>query len=544
MNKTKTILIAILTVAFFVRLAGINYGLPLWVVPDEPGSVFGALKMIELKSLIPANHVGEFLNVLYYPPFISYLYIIPFSFLLGIKYIFAGMPMAEFKNFAILDLSWFFITARFFSVILGTMTVWLVYKISKNLFKRDAPALLSAGFLSLALLHVSFSHWTRHWVWATFLLSLIIYILSREDFLPKKKYLLASLIAGIGMGVNYQVGLSTFFMIFWFFFYDKLKLKETLREKWPYAAISAFLGLFLLTIYVYPATTGARDLFADGKISFLDGFIFYFKNFLKTEPAFMVLAAIGFIFSYFNNKKFFYAFSSFIVFYITLFDLIYLNNGRYILMLYPIFAVAAGYGVYTLWKVSPSKAKPYVLSIFLTAFVFMGANTLKFDYLLIKNDTRKQVLAWAILNIPEGSKVIVATPLTRFPSTPEAIKEQESIDPFSLRNIDRAEIKLEPKYRNGKKFHALNLYTVNNSWFEENLEKHIKNGNYQYFVFSPTLLEQKNVSSALYQQAKTIKIFNGFNNEKMDMVEDNGGGFKNIFNLKNSGPTIIVKKLY
>ena len=186
MNKTKIILIIILAASFWVRIFGINYGLPLWVVPDEPGSVFGALKMIELKSLIPANHIGEFLNVLYYPPFISYLYIIPFSFLLGLKFLFAGVSITEFKDFVMLDLSWFFIIARLFSVIIGTTTVWLVYKISKNIFEKEAPSLLSAGFLSLALLHVSFSHWTRHWVWATFLLTLIFYLLSKKVFSPRK----------------------------------------------------------------------------------------------------------------------------------------------------------------------------------------------------------------------------------------------------------------------------------------------------------------------------------------------------------------------
>ena len=544
MNKTKIILITILATAFLVRIFGINYGLPLWVVPDEPGSVFGALKMIELKSLIPANHIEEFLRVLYYPPFISYIYIIPFSALLGLKFIFADIPMADFKNFAMLDLSWFFIIARFFSVILGTATVWLVYKISKNLFEKEAPALLSAGFLSIALLHVSFSHWTRHWIWATFLLTIIIYFLSRQDFSPKKKYLLASLVAGIGMGINYQVGLSIFFMLFWFFFYDNLSLKKILKERWSYGAIVIFLSLFVLTIYIYPATTGARDLFADGKISFLDGCVFYFKNLLKTDPAFLFFTLFGFIVSFIYQKKYFWSAFIFSLFYIALFDLIYLNNGRYILMLYPIFAITAGYGAYKLLKLNSFKARFCATIAVSTAFIFMGANTIKFDYLLIKNDTRKQVLDWAIKNLPEESKIVVAAPLTRFPSTLEAIKEQESIDVFSLRNIDRAEKNIDQSKRKGKKFHALNLYTVKELWFAENLENYIKKEKYQYFIYNPFLLEKKNVPLYFYSQGITLKTFKGFDNEKLDMVEDNGGGIKNIYNLKNSGPTIIIKKLF
>lgn len=544
MNKTKTILIAVLAIAFLVRLAGIDYGLPLWVVPDEPGSVFGALKMIELKSLIPANHIGEFLNVLYYPPFISYLYIIPFSVLLGLKFIFANMPMAEFKNFAILDLSWFFIIARFFSVALGTATIWLVYKISKNIFKKEEPALLSAGLLSLAILHASFSHWTRHWIWATFLLALIMYLLSREDFSTKKKYLLASLVAGMGMGINYQVGLSTFFMLFWFFFYDKLSFVKHLKERWVYGALGIFLGLFILTLRIYPATTGARDLLADGKIAVLDGFIFYFVSLLRTEPLFLFFIAAGFIFSFFHHKKYFLSSFLFVLFYITIFDIIYLNNGRYIIMLYPVFAVTGGYGAYKLWKITPIKFRHYAFSAIALAFIFMGANTIRFDYLLIKNDTRIQALKWANTNIPERSKIVILAPLTRLPSLPEAIKEQETIDAFSLRKIDYAEQNITQDERKEKKFHALNLYTVKESWLSKNMEQYIKDEKYEYLIISPSLANIKKVPPALYTTGTELKIFHGFNNEKMDMVEDNGGGLKNIYSLKNSGPTIIIKRLY
>ena len=212
-------------------------------------------------------------------------------------------------------------------------------------------------------------------------------------------------------------------------------------------------------------------------------------------------------------------------------------------MLYPVFAIVAGYGAFKAYEIASSNIKPYVFSAISITFVFMAINVIKFDYLLVKNDTRKQTLDWAMKNLPEGSKVIVAAPLTRFPSTPEAIQEQESIDAFSLRNIDRAEKNLGQK-RKGKTFHALNLYTVKNSWFQEKLDEHIKKEKYQYIIFNPALLERKNVSANFYSSGETLKIFEGFYDEKMDMVEDNGGGFKNIYNLENSGPTIVVKKLY
>ena len=225
MNKTKIILIAILTVSFLVRFAGINYGLPLWVVPDEPGSVFGALKMMELKTLIPANHIGEFLNVLYYPPFISYLYIIPFSILLGFKFLFANIPAADFKNLAIIDLSWFFIIARFFSVIIGTITVWLVYKISKIFLKRCFGAVICGLFVS-CFAPCQFLPLDAALGLGDFFIDLDYLLPLKTRFFAKKKYLWASLVAGIGMGINYQVGLSTVFMLFWFFFTTSCRLEK------------------------------------------------------------------------------------------------------------------------------------------------------------------------------------------------------------------------------------------------------------------------------------------------------------------------------
>ncbi|MEK9170042.1 MAG: hypothetical protein AAB674_00130, partial [Patescibacteria group bacterium] len=86
--QPKLILVYILIFSFLVRLAGIGYGLPLWLIDDEPPFTLAALKMIQLKTLLPAFHMEEFKAFLYYPPYLSYLYLLPFSILLGVKYLF------------------------------------------------------------------------------------------------------------------------------------------------------------------------------------------------------------------------------------------------------------------------------------------------------------------------------------------------------------------------------------------------------------------------------------------------------------------------
>ena len=66
----------ILLLALVLRLWGITYGFPLFLVNDETPHVYGALKMIELKTLIPAFHQEEFSKVLYYPPLLSYFFLV------------------------------------------------------------------------------------------------------------------------------------------------------------------------------------------------------------------------------------------------------------------------------------------------------------------------------------------------------------------------------------------------------------------------------------------------------------------------------------
>ena len=85
--NSRRILFVILVFAFLVRVAGIGYGLPLWLIADEPPFTLGALKMIELKTVIPRFHVEEFRSILYYPTYISYFLLPAFSGILAIKYL-------------------------------------------------------------------------------------------------------------------------------------------------------------------------------------------------------------------------------------------------------------------------------------------------------------------------------------------------------------------------------------------------------------------------------------------------------------------------
>ncbi len=552
---SKKIIFLIIGAAFLVRIFGINYGLPLWLVADEPPFIFGALKMIELKTLIPALHTEAFQKALYYPPFLSYFYLIPFGVFLGLKYLFIGGGLENFKNVIVVDPSGFFLIARFFAAILGTATVWLVYKISKNIFKSEAAAFLAAGFLAFAFIHVNFSHWGRHWIPVTFAFSLVIYALSREDFSPKRKYLTASLIAGIGAGVNYQAAISAIFILLWFIFYDRLLSVKIFREKWIYASICLFLGFVLLTYFLYPAglVVGKRDIIGERNLSgFLEGYVFHASNLFYNDPAILLFLLLGLILSFFYNRKYFWVTSGFIFSYIAVFYILVFHVDRYILMLFPLFAITAGYGLFTLWKKISVKLRFLVVGLGIISFIFSIAMVAKFDWLLLRNDTRIQAINWFKSSVPTGSKAAILVRSMRMPTTAEAVKELERIDKGALRQVDFAELALANK----GKYYILNLCNVNSGEFFGKIKEYLTENHYEYFIIENSLANKKLITD-IRKTDMAIKTFDGFTNGAEDVVNWFGGGarnsydtvpwfaggWKNIFKLKDNGPQIVIVKL-
>ncbi len=554
--KPKNILFLILGAAFLVRILGINYGLPLWLVDDEPPFVFGALKMLELKTLIPALHSDAFKAALYYPPFLSYFYLIPFSVFLGIKYLFIGGGLETFKNIIVSDPSGLFLIARFLTAILGTVTVWLVYKISKNIFKSEAAALLSAGFLAFGFMHVNFSHWGRHWIPVAFMFSLVMYVLSREDISPKRKYLMASLIAGIGAGVNYQAAISVVFILLWFIFCDRLLSTKIFREKWIYASVGLFVGSILLAYFLYPTglVVGEKNIIGPVRnlSGFLEGYVFHATNLFYNDPAILLFIVIGLILSFFYNRKYFWVAGGFIFSYIAVFYILVFHVDRYILMLFPLFAITAGYGLFELWQKISIKLRFLVVGLGMISFIFSIAMIVKFDWLLLKNDTRIQAINRIESSIPNGSKMAVLGRLMRMPTVPEEIKELEKIDKGALRQVDFAELALAKKER----FRVLNLSNVNFGEFSGKIKEYLTKNNYEYFIVENSLLNKKIISD-IGRTGTVIKIFNGFIDQSGDIVNWFGGGgqnsydtipwfiggWKKMFWLKNNGPQIIIFKL-
>jgi len=543
----KHILWQILLLAFLLRLAGVGYGLPLWIVGDEPPFVTATLKMMELKTVLPVLHQGEFKPTLYFPPYLSYLYLIPFSLMLGVKYLFFTGTLVAFKNFIVSDLSHFFILARIINVVLGTLTVWLVYKISKNIFKKELAALLSAAFLAFSTLHVYLSFVARDWVPAVFLFVLAIWFLSHPGWSFKKRYIAGALTSGVACGVSVIAGFSMLFILFWYLFYEKHSIADAFKEKILYAALFIFLGLAAISVAVFPFGFHLSSGHSVGAGKSLLGFIANVGNFFKpqlySEPILMIFAALGLVFSYKKFRNLFQTTFLFLFSYAGIFYLVFHYEQRYTVYVFPVLALLAGYGLYRAMGTFSNK---FISAGLLFLLIIPLATSLQLNQLTLKNDSRIQAMEWAKENLPANTKILTYAEMTRFITGKEAILEQQLLDPNSLRQIDYAEIRLEENPTGYKNFHALNLYAINNDNFYENITDYAKNNNYEYFfvdpIYPPENPKKQREFLPLVANNEPIKTF-GSSQKKFCLRDGNFGSFFDFFKLDSFGPQIELYKL-
>ncbi len=144
-------IIFILVAAFFLRVWGVSFGLPDLYHADEPIVVNHAL----------AYGSGDF-NPHFFkiPPLVSYLLygVYGFYFLL-LKLTGRIHGVSDFENLFLSDPSSFYWLARFiFGSLLGTGTIYLLYRLLKKFFSRE-HGLVAAFFLAVSFLHVRDSHY-------------------------------------------------------------------------------------------------------------------------------------------------------------------------------------------------------------------------------------------------------------------------------------------------------------------------------------------------------------------------------------------------
>lgn len=547
--KNKYLIILILILAFVLRIDGINYGLPHFLIGDEQSMVAGALRMAELKTLIPALHPEEF-QLLYYPPFLSYIYLIYLAPLLLVKYLFGGFSsISQFKDYLILNPTFIWLAARLLIVFLGTASVYLIYLVGRKIFNKRS-GILASLFLATSFFHLELSHFTRHWLPACFLTLLLIYLAWQIWQAKDKKYfVLSGAVAGLAFGITYVTAIAFLLPVFAYFFLGEGKFSQKIKNKNFWLMIGIFLLIAFIFIALYPQEflklTIGEDAGVKGVKNIIDyfgSFFYYFLNLLYFEPVILFFSLTGIVLLFLKAKEklIFLLFFPFV--YISLFYFLLHHEVRYTLLLLPFLILLASYGIdYLLNFLKSELAKNLVVLIVLIYPLSVG---LKFDFLLSQKDTRLLALDWLGENISPNSKIIADLQQVKIMPTEEAISRQKSLAPTSLRTIDRTLLDLSPSKYPKPAYDVLDLHYLNKV-LPENLVSYAKENDYQYFIISywqKTEISQE--EKKLISQAELITRFTPTSDMK---TYDFNGNYQGpawvLFGMKNLGPIVEIYKL-
>ncbi len=550
--KTSHILWLIIILGFLVRILGIGFGLPLWLVGDEPPFVLSALQMIQLKTVVPALHEQTFAAISYFPPYLAYIYLPFFIILLGIKYLlFHGGP-SQFILYLLSDLSHFFITGRIISVLFGTASIWFLWRATSNILKSERAALCAATFFAFSTLHVLLSHWGRDWVPAVFFFVLALWALTHSAWAEKKRYMVTAFIAGIAFGISVAAVFIPVFMALWIFVVEKKSLKEIISSKTMWAAALLFIMLALISIALFPAGfffSGANSLSTPKTFArLIETYAAFLHPLLFVDPILTLWAIVGLVAAWIAVRKLFWVSILFTNIYILAYFFSFHTGDRFVLYLYPILALLAGYGLMKTYEYS-AKINILVLVLGIVSLLAMIAGDFQLDRILLRNDTRFQTRVFVEKNIPSDSKIMVLAPLTRLATTPNAIAEQELIDSSSLRKIDQAERTLPRTLLSVPQFHALNLYTLNKNVddFYNHIDSYIKTHEYQYAFISESSFgnsEIKNRARDILKSSGTIlKKFPGTDPNTTDLTEGTIANIWSLFVMPANGPTVDLVKI-
>lgn len=222
--RPRYILSVILLLATIFCFYGLNWGLPdVWAV-DEGGMVSTAIRMLDQKTLNP--------NRLMYPSFTYYLLAIIFSpYYLYLKFSgsIAGMDFNDILNNSELAYN-FYLLARTVSALAGVATVYLIYKIAKELYNIKIAFL--AGFIGAIFPPLFYhAHWAKSDIFMIVLMMWAYYLFIKAYKTKKLKiFYLACLVGGVSISAKYNSALLILFpYIFVLFNLIGIKFTEVKR---------------------------------------------------------------------------------------------------------------------------------------------------------------------------------------------------------------------------------------------------------------------------------------------------------------------------
>ena len=444
------VVIYIFIFGLLLRVIGVWFGLPLQLNIDEPTLISS---VVALKQNINPGHF-EWPHLYFY---INLLFYFVFGAFRKIVSIISGNPwLAE-------DPSPYFLISRSLSAIFGSLTIFSVYLISKEIFSERVGK-ISALVLAVLPIAVYEAHLAKMDTANTFFTSVAVYFIWQVH---KKGDLKAFIYSGIWIGlstsIKYNGALLFLPLLVAYLLRGERFLKifsiQTLK-KFLYSGISSIIAFYVGTPFAIidykkffsaERNVGAMWQFQNvGQVEWINfpteifnTFILMYRQQLGLSIWIIFLILI-ILFLFFNKRSKGYVFlmlpTIFFSLYISRFDR---SPGHYFLFLIPFYVPAISGFIVEIYDFMQAKFKNMLIAK-LNIYMFTGLvlftsiyPVFKSDFLLSRKDTRNSAFEWVRSNLNQETDFLYVSgeELKSIPFQKNNTERIKKVDRSLIKNV-------------------------------------------------------------------------------------------------------------
>ena len=417
-------LICILILAVALRIWGIGWGLPTTghyfsYHPDETMVLFAALKV---------NLFSGDLNPGFYNYGSLFVYLINIATVAATASGAINLPPDDVFS-RISEFAKLYMAGRVAAVLLGILTVYLVYALGRRAYGR-AAGLLAALFMAILPIHVMHSKFVAVDVPATFFVVLaLLFAIRITDGHRLRDYIFAGLFAGLAAGTKYNAGLVALSPIIAHFASDKAKpLLRIVNPKLLGIIIATAAGFLIgapgALLYrdaftkdflyeVHHAQTGHGLLFTNTG----SGFVYHITHSLWPGMGLplLVLAGIGLLYAIKRRSAADLAMLVFLVAYYAVIGMAQVRFARYTIPILPVLVLLAARVSADLMRRLLSGreiARSFGVITMLVVILVSGYTlvySLSIDRISASADTRDRAADWIRRSVPLHSSIGLPT---------------------------------------------------------------------------------------------------------------------------------------
>lgn len=426
----------ILILALWLRLWGINFGLPYLYQTEEYLTVNYALKMAGTRDLNPHSFI--------YPTLYLYFMIIVYGiwFVIG-KISGIYIDTHDFAISFVKDPTTVYIIGRLFSALFGTLVVIGTYFLGKLLYNKRT-GIISALMVAILPIWVRYSHYIKPEMCSNFLVVIYAIFLYKYYLTGEQKFFYYSgILLGLATSTKY-LSLPAGILMPIIYFYRNKRINIFDKKFW--------LGIGLVTIFFVIGTpfsimdlkTFARDIFGHMKgpqiglqRNIINGIIATLKDYIFMGNETPIIGGICFLGVIYGLLKHSVKEVLLILVFLTYFLVNathYFPAWGFLFTAFPFFIIL---GANFVDKMSQKTKLFYpIFFIFLLLSVY---ESIKIDISFSLLDTRTLALKWIEKNVPFDSKILI----DRYPSSPPLKMTKKQLEKLYKKAVELNHYKKE-----------------------------------------------------------------------------------------------------